>query len=204
MDKARTITSNMISRNTRCNCRGGTPWPPLSRINCARGAATGVPPLQLNEDALFPPAEIETQRRVRLMCVIVLRPWTYDRAFVVIVILIANIPIEPLVQLNRQPRLRRLITHRIRGDQRPGDSGRIGHSISLTVVLVDSISGEQRHPRSDTSHRFNEEEIIPDEVKTVAKRMLNAVKEIVEFRVAVDPVVVVAGADREPRGCSPI
>ena len=131
---------------------------------------------------LFPAAKVEAQRRVRQMRVIVLRPWTYDRAFVVVVILIANIPIEPVVQFDRQPRFRRLKTHRIRRDQRSGIPGRISHSISLPVVLVDSISRKQRHSRSDTGHRLYKEEVVPHEVETVAERMPNAVEEIVDYR----------------------
>lgn len=55
---------------------------------------------------LFFAAEIKAQRRVRQVRVIVLRPWTNYRAFVVIVVLVANVPIEPIVQLDRQPRFR--------------------------------------------------------------------------------------------------
>src|ERR1051326_5921047 len=82
---------------------------------------------------------------MRRMRVIILRPWSHDRAFVVVVILIADIPVEPLVQLDRQPRFRRLKTHRIRSDQRSRIASRISDSISLPVVLIDAISSEQRH-----------------------------------------------------------
>ena len=76
------------------------------------------------------------------MRVIVLRSGTYDRAFVVVVILIANIPIEPVMQLDRQPCFRRLKTHRVRRDQSPRYTGRIGNAIPLTVIFVNSISRE--------------------------------------------------------------
>src|SRR5689334_11903202 len=69
--------------------------------------------IRRSDHDLFPPAEIKTQRRIRQMCVIVLRSWTYNRAFVVVVILIANIPIQPMVQLDREPSLKRLKAHRI-------------------------------------------------------------------------------------------
>ena len=62
---------------------------------------------------LLPAAEVQAQRRIRQMRVIVLRPWTYYRAFVVIVVLIANVPIKPVVQLDGQPRFGRLKTHGI-------------------------------------------------------------------------------------------
>src|ERR1043166_1340768 len=137
------------------------------------------------------------------MRVIVLRPRADNRAFVVVVILIADIPVEPLVQLDRHPRFLRLITHRIRGDQRSRIARGISDSISLPVVLINSISSEERNARSNTRHRLNKEEIISDEVETVAEQVLNVIEEVVEFRVAVDPVVVVTGADRETRGCGP-
>src|SRR5262249_48141558 len=144
------------------------------------------------------------QRRIRQMCVIVLRSWTYDRAFVVVVILIANVPIQPLEQLDRQPCLRRLKAHRIGSDQRSRITSRISYSIALTVVLVDTVSREESDARSDPAYRFNIEKVIPDEVETVPKQVLNAIEEIIEFRVAIDPIVVVTGIDREPRGCSPV
>src|SRR6185369_14946098 len=155
-------------------------------------------------NALFSAPEIKTQRRIWQMRVIVLRPRTYDRALVVIVILIPNIPIKPLVQLDRQPRFGGLKTHRVRRDQRPRSAGRIRDSIPLPVVLIDPISSEDRRARSHPDHRLDKEEVIPDKVETVAQRMLNVIEEVIEFRVAVDPVVVVAGADREPRGCGPV
>src|ERR1044072_8144880 len=138
------------------------------------------------------------------MRVIVLRPWAYNRAFVVVVILIPNVPIEPVVQLDRQPRFRRLETHRIRCDQRAWIAGWIGTTISLAGIFVDSITGKQCRSWRDVGHRLNKEEVVSDEVKTVAERMLNAIEEIVENRFAVYPVIVVAGADREPRSCGPI
>ena len=129
--------------------------------------------------SLFPPAEIKTQRRIWQMCVIVLRSWTYNRAFVVVVILIANIPIQPLVQLNCQPCLRRLKAHGIRSDQRSRITSRISYSITLTVVLVDAVSREECDTRSNTAYRLNIEEVIPDKVETVPKQVLNAIEEII-------------------------
>lgn len=117
---------------------------------------------------LLSATKVQAQRRIRQMRVIVLRPWTNYRAFVVIVILIANIPIKPVVQLNRQPRFGRLITHRVRRDQRSGIAGWIRHSIPLPVVLINSISREQRRAGSNSRHRLYKEEIVPHDVEAVA------------------------------------
>src|SRR6185369_15996944 len=120
------------------------------------------------------------------MGVIVLWPWSHDRAFVVVVILIPDVPIKPLVQLDRQSCFRRLKTHRIGRDQRSRIAGRIGHSISLPVVLIYAISSEQGNTRRNPGYRLDEEEVVPDEVETVAQQVLNVIEEVVEFRVAVD------------------
>src|SRR4051812_37986526 len=108
------------------------------------------------------------------MRVIVLRPWSNDRTFGVVVILITNIPIEPVVQLNREPRFGRLITHRIRRDQGSWIAGRISHSISLAVVFIDSIGREQRRPRSNSRYGFYKEEVVSHDVEVIPKRMSNA------------------------------
>ena len=125
---------------------------------------------------------------------IVLWPWTYYSAFVVIVILIADIPIKPVMKLDSQPRFRRLVRHRIRRDQRSGPSSRISHSISLAVILVDAIRGKQRRPRSDLADCLYEEKVVPHKVQTIASRMRDAVEEIIEDRMAVYPMIVVAAA----------
>ena len=148
--------------------------------------------------------KIEAQRRVGQMRVIVLRPWAHYRAFVVVVILITNIPIEPIVQLDRQTRFRCLVTHRIRSDQRSRPAGRIGHPISLAVVLIDSISREQRRAWSNARHRLYKEEIIPHNVQAISQRVLHTIEEIVDDRLTVDPMIVVASADGEPRSRGPI
>jgi len=153
---------------------------------------------------LLPPAEIEAQRCIRQMRMVVLRPWSNYRAFVVVVVLIPNIPIEPVMQLDGQPRFRRLITHWIRRDQRSGIARRISHSISLAVVLINSIRGKQCRPWSNSRHGLYKEEIVPHDVEAVAERMLHAVEEIVNDRFTVYPMVVVAGADRESRRRGPI
>ena len=129
------------------------------------------------------------------MRMIVLRPWSNYRAFVVVVVLIANVPIEPVMQLDS--RLRGLEAHRIRSDQRVRNTGRISYPRPLTGVFIDSISGKQRRARSQTGHRFHIEKVIPHVVEAVAERMLNAVEEVVDDRLAVNPMEIVAAANRE-------
>ncbi len=108
------------------------------------------------------------------------------------------------MQLNREPRFRRLITHRIRRDQGSRITGRISHSISLAVVFIDSIGREERRARSDSRHRLYKEEIVSHDVEVIPKRMPHAVEEVVDDGFAVYPMVVIAGADRESRRCGPI
>src|SRR5688572_15256057 len=132
------------------------------------------------------------------MRVIVLRPWSYYRAFVVVVKLITDVPIKPVMQLDSQPRLGRLKTHGIRSDQRPRISCRISYTASLALIFVDSIRGEQCSPRSDTSHGFYEEEVVPHVVQALAKRMPNVVEEVLNDRLAINPMVIVTRADRKP------
>ena len=81
------------------------------------------------------------------MCVIVLRTRAYEAAFVVVVILIADIPIEALIQLDSQARFRRLVTHWIRSDQCSWISRRICQEATLSNVLIDSIRRVERNPR---------------------------------------------------------
>ena len=135
---------------------------------------------------------------------IILRPWTHYRAFIVIVILVTHVPIQPVMQLNREPRFRRLVTHRIRRDQRSGIARRVSNSISLTVVLIDSICREQRRAWSDPRHRLYKEEIVSHDIQAVAQRMPHAVEEIVDNGFAVYPMIIVASAHREPRRRGPI
>ena len=135
---------------------------------------------------------------------IILRPRSNNRAFVVIVILIANIPIDPVMELNGQSRFGGLITHWIRSDQRSGIAGRICNTISLAVVFIDSIGHEERRARSDSRHRLYKEEIVSHDVEVIPKRMPHAVEEVVDNGLTVYPMVVIAGADRDSRRCGPI
>ena len=135
---------------------------------------------------------------------IVLRPWTNEHTFVVVVVLITNIPIQSAVQLDCQPRFRRLKTHRIGTDEESGIARRIGEARSLPIVLVDSIAEVKSRPRGQSAHTIYIEEIVPHVVQASTLRMLDAVKEVIYDGVAVDPVVVVTGIDREPGTDSPI
>src|SRR5687767_8089437 len=100
------------------------------------------------------------------MCVIVLWPRSNYRALVVIVILVSDVPIKPVVQLDRESRFGRLKTHRIRRDQRSRTTGGICHAVSLTGVFVNAIGGKERSARRDTPDSFYEEEVVPDVVQT--------------------------------------
>lgn len=131
------------------------------------------------------------------MRVIVLWAWTYELTFVVVVILISDVPVEPLEEPNRQASFRRLKAHRIRCDQGAGGARRIWRAAALTVVLVNPIRPIERYPGHQLSHSINVKEMIPHEVKAVAKWVLDAVEEIVDHSVTINPVVVIASANRE-------
>lgn len=135
---------------------------------------------------------------------IILRPWAHYRAFIVVVVLIPHIPIKPVMQLDCQPRFRRLKTHGIRRDQRSRPTSRIGDATPLPSVLVDSIRCKQRRTWSNAGNRFYEEIVVPYVIQAEAKRMLYAIEEIVDHRLAVYPMEVVAGADRKIGTSRPI
>lgn len=135
---------------------------------------------------------------------IVLWPWSYYRAFVVIIELVTNIPIEPVMQFDRESHFRRLEAHRVRSDQGARISRRISYAASLPSVFVDSISRKQRRARCETGHRFHEEEVVPRVIEAVAKWMLNAVEEVIDDGFTVNPMVIVAAANREIRSAGPL
>jgi hypothetical protein len=74
---------------------------------------------------------------------IILGAWTNYRTFIVVVILIANIPIQIPIEPEVKSSFRGLETHRIRGNQRPWRSNRIGDTVSLAIVFVDAIRHEE-------------------------------------------------------------
>ena len=131
------------------------------------------------------------------MRVIILGPWTNQRAFVVIVILISQIPINPVMKLNGQTRLRRLEAHRIGSNQGPGRTSGIRNPIPLSRIFIYSIRRVKSCPPSDLNHRISEEEMVAAEIQTIAERMSHAVEEVVQDGIAVNPVMVVAGAQIE-------
>ena len=126
---------------------------------------------------------------------IVLGAGTYDVAFVVVVILIAKVPIQPPIDLDREPRFRRLKAHRIRGDEYARGSCRIGDAIALSIVFIDSICGIETHSWSKKSSRVDKEEVVSYEVETATFGVLNIIEEEIDDCVAVKPVVVVTGVD---------
>src|SRR5712691_7008445 len=132
------------------------------------------------------------------MRVIILRTRTNQRAFVVVIVLISKIPIQPPIDPNREPAFGRLKIHRVGIYQDAWCSSRIGKTIALPVILIDSVRCIESYPRKEPRRRVEEEEIVSHEVQRVAERMPDAVVEIVDNGVAVHPVIVVARTKREP------
>src|SRR6185503_14757597 len=99
--------------------------------------------------ASFLPTKVEAQRCIGEMRVIVLGAWSNQFAFAVVVILIAEIPIQPPVELDGEPRFRRLKTHRVGGDERSRCCRRLCNSIALAIVFVDSIRRIETDSRCD-------------------------------------------------------
>src|SRR6185503_12650608 len=99
--------------------------------------------------ASFLPTKVEAQRCIGEMRVIVLGAWSNHFAFAVVVILIAEIPIEAPVELDREPRFRRLKTHRIGGDECSRCCRRIGKTSALPIVFVNTIRRVETDARCD-------------------------------------------------------
>ena len=91
---------------------------------------------------------------------IILWPGADQRAFIVVVVLIADVPVETVIQLDRQSCLRGLVTHRIRRDQRSWVSGRVRYEAALSNVLIDSIGCVKRNPRVEPCDGIHEKEIV--------------------------------------------
>ena len=133
---------------------------------------------------------------------IILRPGTNDCAFIIVVILIANVPIQTSIDLECQPGLRRLVTVGIRSNKKSWRADRVSDTATLAIVFIDAIRGKESEPTSKQRGRINEEEIVSHIIKTVALRMVNSVEEVVDDSIAVNPVVVIAGIQLEPGiGC---
>ena len=131
------------------------------------------------------------------MRVVILWPGSNQPAFIVIVILIAKIPIEHAVDPDGQSTFRRLVIHWVRGHQDSGIARRIRQTRALPRVPVNPIGHVQRCSPGNLRHSVQIEETISHEVETMAQRVADAVKEVIHDRVAVDPVVRVACAERE-------
>ena len=129
------------------------------------------------------------------MRVIILRPRADERAFIVVVVLISDVPVEPLIQFDCQPGFRRLETHRIGRDQCSGTSGGIRQTRTLARVLINSICRIQRHARVEAGNRIDKEEMVPHEILAATKRVTHAIEEILKHRIVVDPMIVVASAN---------
>src|SRR5215475_1018399 len=128
---------------------------------------------------LFLSPEVQTQRHVWQMSMIVLGPRTtrkrpQEPIFVVVVILVTKVPIEVPVKPNRQPPFRRLKTHGIRSDQRARISCRVRQTISLAAVFIDPVRGKQGHPPREAPHHIGKEVVVSLEIKRVPHGMFNA------------------------------
>ena len=126
---------------------------------------------------------------------IVLRSWTDQSAFVVVVILIPQIPIEPPVDLDRQTSFRGLKAIRIRRDQCSRRAGWIREAIALSRVLVDSIGRVKRDPWMKSRNGIHKEEMVSREIQAVAQRVTHTIEKVFQHGVAGDPVVVVASTE---------
>src|SRR5215472_13268372 len=119
------------------------------------------------------------------MRVIVLGAWANNRIFVVVVILVAEIPVQSPIDPEGQPHLRRLKTHRVGRDQRSRRTGRIADAITLPAVLVETIGAKDRNAGKELRRYVAEEEIIPHEVEALPLRMIHAVEEVIDDRIAI-------------------
>src|SRR6185295_17404139 len=114
------------------------------------------------------------------MSVIVLRPRSHTRPFLVVGILGAKIPVHSAIDLDCQTSLRGLITHRIGSDQRPRSPGGIRHAVALTVILVQPVGSEKSESRCKSRCCIYEEEIVSRKVEAVSHRMTNTIKKVVD------------------------
>src|SRR5436189_1538644 len=138
------------------------------------------------------------------MRVVILGTWPYDRTLTVVVVLIADIPIQHSINLDCQPGFRRLVRIWVRGDQSTGSSDWICNSTTLAVIVVNSIRREESNSRVKLDRRVSMKEIVSNEVETMTLRMIDAVKKEVNDGVAFNPVVVVASTKGKPRTRIPI
>lgn len=138
------------------------------------------------------------------MRVIVLRPRADQSIFVIVVVLITNVPIETAIQLNRQSCLGGLVTHWIRRDQCSWVSSRIRQQAALSNVLIDSIGRVEGQARMKPRDRIDKEEVVFHEVLATAKEMPHAVEKVLHYGIAVDSMVGVTSAERNVGRRSPV
>src|ERR1051325_11156515 len=89
----------------------------------------------------------------------------HESVFVVIEVLVTQVPIQMPVQSNREPAFRRLETHWIRVDQSAGIPGWIWKAIALAIVLVDAIRTVERHARMRPPRYVRIEKVVSLEVE---------------------------------------
>ena len=138
------------------------------------------------------------------MSVIILRPWTDERTFVVVVVLIANVPIESSVKSYGQACIWRLKTHRIRRHQKTRSTKWICNSGTLTVVFVYAVGDIDRGTWGQLGDCVDVEEVVPHVVETPTLRMTHSIKEVLNDSIAIYPVVVITSVNREPRIGRPV
>src|SRR5690349_804685 len=171
--------------------------------------------IQLRSSALFLTSDIDPQRHVGQMRMIVLwahrvkwkRP--HESVFVVIEVLITQVPIQMPVQSNRKPAFRRLETHRIRSNEGSRIARRIRKAIALAIVPVDAVRTVERHARMRPPRYVRIEKVVSLEIECMTIRVTHArgrrhLIEVIDDRVAVYPVVVVAKIERQVIAYDPI
>lgn len=146
--------------------------------------------LELLREFLTFTAEIYAQRRVGLVGVVVL---SRHKPVAVVVILVADVPINAIRYFKSGSCFGRLERHRIRADDQVV-GGR--HQITLARIPVDAVTREHRQARNRIDERVDEEEVVPHEVLALAQRAYVSQKQD-DSRVARYPQMRVAPAQGE-------
>ena len=99
------------------------------------------------------------------------------------------------MKFDRKAAFRRLVTVRVRRDQKTWRPNWIRDAVTLTRIFVNSIRGKQSNSRKEQRGCINEKEIISHVMQAATLRMLDVVKEVIDISVAINPVVVVTGVN---------
>ena len=131
------------------------------------------------------------------MRVIVLWPWANNGALVVVVILVPEIPVETPIYFDRKSSFGSLVSHGVRRNHDSWIAIRICYSTALSIIVINPIRSEQSNSGHYLNCGIDEEETIPHEVKATTQWMTDAVEEVINYSVAVDPIVVIASVEVE-------